>query len=126
MPIHALVLVAAVAAFFFAMGAVALVRPEQVVVYFGTSTLTRDGRNEVRAVYGGFGIAVALLLLATLWLPQIRAGILVAVGVALLGMAVGRLVSAAIDGSPGFVPWLFCGVELALSGALVLALQAGG
>ncbi len=120
-----LVLVSAVAAFFFVMGGVALARPDQVVALFGTSALTRDGRNEVRAVYGGFGIAVALLLLATLWLPALRGGVLVAVGIALLGMAIGRLVSALLDGSPGFFPWLFCGVELALSGALILALRAG-
>ena len=120
----ALVLVAAVAAFFFMMGAVALARPEQIVAYFGTPSLTRDGRNEVRAVYGGFGVAVGLLLLGTLWLPSLRPGVLVAVGIALLGMAIGRLVSALLDGSPGFVPWLFCGVELALSGALLLALRA--
>lgn len=120
----ALVLVAAVAAFFFMMGAVALARPEQIVAYFGTPALTRDGRNEVRAVYGGFGVAIGLLLLATLWLPSLRAGVLVAVGIALLGMAIGRLVSALLDGSPGFIPWLFCGVELALSGALILALRA--
>jgi hypothetical protein len=119
-----LILVAGVAAFFFTMGALALVRPEQVVAYFGTSSLTRDGRSEVRAVYGGFGVAISLLLLATLWLSEIRAGIFVAVAAALVGMALGRLVSLVVDGSPGFFPWLFLGVELFLAGALILALRS--
>ena len=111
-----LVLVSVVAAFFFAMGAVALANPQRIVAYFGTDALTRDGRNEVRAVYGGFGVALALLLLASLWLPALRSGVLLAVCVALLGMAVGRLLSVAVDGSPGFFPWLFCGVEVVLAG----------
>lgn len=116
-------LVGAVAAFFFAMGVVALLRPDQVVALFGTTELTRDGRNEVRAVYGGFGIAVAFLLLSTLFFPVLRPGVLVTVGVALLGMAAGRMISALVDGSPGLHPWLFCAVELVLSGALILALR---
>ncbi len=118
-------LVAAVAAFFFAMGTVALGRPERIVAYFGTLSLTRDGRNEVRAVYGGFGVALALLLLATPWMPALEAGVLVAVAAALAGMAGGRILSALVDGSPGFFPWLFCGVELALATALVVALRSG-
>lgn len=124
MPYSALILVSAVAAFFFMMGAFALARPEHILGYFGTPSLTRDGRNEVRAVYGGFGIAIGLILLATLWLPALRVGILVTVGVALAGMALGRLASAVLDGSPGFFPWLFCGVELVLAAALVLALRS--
>ena len=121
-----LVLVSVVAAFFFAMGSVALVNPQRIVAYFGTGALTRDGRNEVRAVYGGFGVAIALLLLASLWLPALWSGVLLVVCVALLGMAVGRLVSVVVDGSPGFFPWLFCGVEVVLSGALILALRLAG
>lgn len=120
------VLIAAVAAFFVTMGAVALARPERVVSYFGTSSLTRDARNEVRAVYGGFGLAVGLMLLATPWLPALRAGVLVAVSIALLGMAAGRLISVLLDGSPGLLPWLFCGFELVLSGSLLVALRSVG
>ncbi|NNL67684.1 MAG: DUF4345 family protein [Myxococcales bacterium] len=96
------------------MGVVALLRPDQVMALFGTTQLTRDGRNEVRAVYGGFGVFVAFLLLSTLFFPVLRPGVLVTVGVALLGMAAGRMISALVDGSPGFHPWLFCAVELVL------------
>lgn len=126
MPVVSLVAVAGVAAFFFMMGAVALTRPDQVTGLFGTPPLSRDGRNEVRAVYGGFGVAVAVLLLATLWLPSLRVGVWVSIGVALLGMAVGRLLSVLFDGSPGAFPWLFLGVEVALAGSLLLALNSLG
>lgn len=116
------ILVYLVAAFFAGMGLVALLQPERVLAFFGTRHLTRDGRNEVRAVYGGFGIAIAALLLCTFWLlPAERCGILLTVTVALLGMAAGRLVSMAIDGAPGRWVWVFLLVELVLAGMLLLA-----
>lgn len=112
-----------VAAFFAGMGLVALLQPERVLAFFGTSRLTRDGRNEVRAVYGGFGLAVAVLLLGTLsFLATLRDGILVSIAAALLGMAAGRLISIAIDGNPGRYPWLFFMVELVLAAMLLRAL----
>ena len=43
---------------FIAMGVMALLRPAQVLAYFGLHNLTPDLRNEVRAVYGGFGVAL--------------------------------------------------------------------
>ena len=53
------VLVLLVAAGFALMGLGALVRPRMVLDQFGVDVGTADGRNEVRAVYGGFGVAVA-------------------------------------------------------------------
>lgn len=118
-----LALVYLVAAFFAGMGLVALLQPERVLAFFGTRHLTRDGRNEVRAVYGGFGIAIAILLLGTLsFFASLRDGILFAVAVALLGMAAGRLISAAIDGNPGRYVWIFFGIELLLAGMLFRAI----
>ena len=55
-----------VAAFFVAMGVLALVAPERILATFGTTGLTVEGRNEVRAVYGGFGVAVGVLLVAAM------------------------------------------------------------
>lgn len=118
----ALALIYFVAAFFAIMGLVALAQPERVLAFFGTHRLTRDGRSEVRAVYGGFGLAVAAVLLATITYPTIRAGVLIAVAVALLGMAGGRLVSLGLDGPPGRYPWLFLGIELILAAMLFAAL----
>lgn len=118
-----LALVYLVAAFFAGMGLVALLQPERVLAFFGTRSLTRDGRNEVRAVYGGFGLAIAILLLGTLsFLASLRDGILVTIAVALLGMAIGRLVSVAIDGSPGRFVWLILAAELIMAAMLLRAI----
>jgi hypothetical protein len=114
-------LVIAVAVFFLGMGVIALVRPARIVGYFGTCELTVDGRNEVRAVYGGFGIVIAALLAWTLMDPTLAPGVLITVAISLIGMASGRVVSRLIDGAPGFYPALFFFVELGLAGALLLA-----
>lgn len=114
-------LVVGVAVFFALMGLVALATPDRVLAFFGTRALTRDTRNEVRAVYGGFGLAIAGALCATFFLPSLRDGTLMTVTLALLGMAGGRLVAVVVDGSPGVFPWLFFGVEIALAAALLAA-----
>ena len=108
-----------IALFFLAMGAYALAVPARVLAIFGVTVASVDGRNEVRAVYGGFGVAIGALLLAAGSAPALRPGVLLCVAVALAGMAGGRLVAALLDGSPGFYPWFFFGVELL--GAAVLA-----
>ena len=115
------VLVIGVALFFATMDVFALLRPERVVSFFGTTSLTVDGRNEVRAVYGGFGIAVAAVLVAALREPSWGAGAFLAIAAALFGMAGGRLVSRAVDGRAGRYAWLFLGVELVLAASLLLA-----
>jgi hypothetical protein len=114
-------LVLTIAAAFAAMGLAALARPDGIVAFFGTPALTRDGRNEVRAVYGGFGLAVAALLAAAPSHAGIGAGALLAVAVALFGMAGGRIASMLIDGAPGRWPWVFMLIELAGGGALLAA-----
>lgn len=116
-------LVALVAAFFLGMGLVALCDPQRVTALFGTDELTIDGRNEVRAVYGGFGIAMAASLGAALVAPALRPGVLACLAAALVGMAFGRVVSRVIDGSAGAHPKLFLGVELVLSAMLLVALR---
>ena len=113
----ALVLVPAL--FFAGMGLFAFAWPERVVGFFGTPNLTVDGRNEVRAVYGGFGVAVAALLFGALAAPELARGIEITVAIALLGMAFGRIVSRVIDGGAGRYPWLFLGVEIALAVCLL-------
>lgn len=113
-----------VALFFVIMALVAFASPATVLAYFGTTELTVDGRNEVRAVYGGFGLVVAgLVAVAPFW-PRFGPGILLTVGLSLLGMALGRAISRAVDGGAGFYPWLFFVVEVALGGALLGAQMA--
>jgi hypothetical protein len=114
------------AAGFAAMGAFALVRPAEVLALFGVAVTSPDGRSEVRAVYGGFGLAVAALLaVAAAGGGNAREGILVAVGFALAGMAAGRVISRATERPSGFYPvWFFCLVESVGAGALLAAAWA--
>lgn len=114
--------VAGVAVFFAAMGLVALVDPAGVLEIFDVRVESPEGRNEVRAVYGGFGIAVAAALLLGLRDPGLRPGTLVSLALALVGMAAGRLCSFVIDWSAGAAPVTFVAVELALAGALLAGL----
>ena len=111
-----------VAAMFAGMGVLALLRPAAVLAQFGVAVETAAGRNEVRAVYGGFGLAAAALLaVAALDDPATAEGIVVAFAFALFGMAGGRLLGA-IDERPGglFPVWVYFAVEIA-GGALLLA-----
>jgi hypothetical protein len=110
-----------VAIFFFAMGVYALAWPEGIVRPFGTPALTTDGRSEVRAVYGGFGVAIAAVLVLGLRSPEIARGIFLTVAMALGGMAVGRVVSRGLDGEAGPYPRLFLGVEVLLAAILLAA-----
>lgn len=106
----------AAAVFFAGIGAFAMFRPADVLAIFGTHVTSRDGRNEVRAVYGGFGLALAGLLAISPWLrDDVRVGVFLAVGLALAGMAGGRVVSVVIERPTTFYPvWFY------------LLLEAGG
>ena len=109
--------------FFVGMGLLALASPESITRPFGTTTLTPAGRNEVRAVYGGFGLAVAAMLVLALCTPALRAGILLAVAASLAGMAGGRVLAAIVERPPAFYPsWFYCGLETAM--AVILWLEA--
>jgi Domain of unknown function (DUF4345) len=110
-----------VAALFAGMGLYALVVPAAVLAQFGVPVETPDGRAEVRAVYGGFGLAVAGLLGAAAAAGgDAREGILIAVGVALAGMAFGRLAARAFERPSGFFPvWFYFWVEVAGAAALL-------
>ena len=109
-----------VAVLFAGMGIAALVSPAFIWAPFGVAPTTPEARNEVRAVYGGFGLALAALLILTDDSAALREGALVAVAVSLYGMAAGRLLSALVEPRallswPGF----FLLVELGL-GSLTL------
>lgn len=116
------VLILFVSLFFAAMGVAALVKPAAILTLFGITTLPPDSRNEVRAVYGGFGIAVAALLSATLFYPALKYGALIAIAAALLGMAAGRVISALMEGQIGRYPSIFLVVECVLAAMLLNAL----
>lgn len=105
-----------VAVFFAGMGILALAAPERISATFETTILTPAGRNEIRAVYGGFGLAMAAILFAAPSLPAIAQGIYLSVAVALGGMAAGRLVAAAVERPRGFYPsWFYCALETVMA-----------
>lgn len=110
-----------VAAAFALMGALGLLRPAWLAGLLGSATTTPLLRNEIRAVYGGFGLAVALALA---WSTIAEAGamghgIRLAVAIALLGMAGGRLLSLAVENA-GRLPWAFATGE-GIAAALLLS-----
>ncbi|MEI7970503.1 MAG: DUF4345 family protein [Betaproteobacteria bacterium] len=107
---------------FSVMGLGALVRPVLVTAQFGILDLTPAGRNEIRAVYGGFGILVAVALLVALRQPVLRDGILFTVAAALAGMAAGRAASVAIDRTIDRLP--LCYLVLEVFGAVMLGVAA--
>ncbi|MGH8530443.1 MAG: DUF4345 family protein [Nevskiales bacterium] len=111
-----------VAVGFALMGLTALARPAYIGSFFDVRIESIDGRNEVRAVYGGFGLAVALALLLATQRAEWRDGIIICVSLALAGMAGGRLFSALLE-RPGIWPWIFCGIEAGAAALLYSTLQ---
>jgi len=92
---------------FAAMGAGLLWQPQYLSRLTNLELTTLESRNEVRAVYGGFGIAMALaLFIALVWSP-LRPGICVAIGLALIGMAAGRGYSLFVERSSSTTIWGF-------------------
>jgi uncharacterized membrane protein YeaQ/YmgE (transglycosylase-associated protein family) len=101
------------AVFFTGMGIFALARPAALIRPFGITLPNPESRAEVRAVYGGFGLAIAGMLALALTGHPARDGILLTVAAALGGMAFGRLVSVVIDRPKAFYPnWFYFLVEL--------------
>ncbi len=110
---------------FAVMGVGALVVPDRVTEQFDVPTLTIAGRNEVRAVYGGFGIVMAAMLIVASTSMDLRLGVGLTIGVALIGMAVGRLVSAVIDRSLPSRPLMYLVVELVAAGVILYGASGG-
>lgn len=117
--------VVVVAVFFAGMGVYGLVAPASLVAPFGIGLGSGDARTEVRAVYGGFGLAVAGVLGVASLDPTAHRGALTAVGVAVLGMAGGRLVGRARERPAALYPvWLYFWVEVVIGGVLLAASRA--
>jgi hypothetical protein len=92
------------AVFFLGMGIFALVRPATLIRPFGITLPIPESRAEVRAVYGGFGLAIAGMLALAATGHSAREGILITVAAALGGMALGRLISGVVDRPKAFYP----------------------
>jgi tellurite resistance protein TehA-like permease len=113
----------AIAVFFLGMGVYAIAAPAALIRPFGVTPDTPTARSEIRAVYGGFGLAIAAVLgYAAFREGDVHKGILITVGVALAGMALGRVVSAVVDDRTPFYPnWFYCIVEAVAAAALFAA-----
>ena len=110
------------AVFFAGMGLFALARPAALIGPFGITLPIPESRAEVRAVYGGFGLAIAAMLVLAATGHPAREGILITVAAALAGMAFGRLVSGVVDMPKSFYPnWFYFLVEIVAAGALLWA-----
>lgn len=115
------ILIGLCASAFLIMGCAALFEPTQITRHFAVPELPRAMRNEVRAVYGGFGIAIAGVLAISVTHIAIRPGVLYTVAAAVAGMAFGRLVSLSIERAIDAIPLLFLVIELLLACMLIIA-----
>ncbi len=116
------VVIGVVMVFFAGMGIYGLISPASLVAPFGTALLSADARNEVRAVYGGFGLAVAAALAVAMHDVRLRVGVTTTVALALAGMAAGRIISMIVERPSRFYPTvLYLIVEAALAAALSAA-----
>lgn len=114
------------AVFFAGMGLYGLAAPGALIRPFGVTLPSATARTEVRAVYGGFGVAIAAVLAYAVADDALRGGIALTVAAALLGMAFGRLVARAVERPEGWYPsWFYFGVEL-LGGAVLLTVAVFG
>ncbi len=112
----------AVALFMGGMGLSAIVAPVRFLRFVGSETLGRDGRNEVRAVYGGYGLMMCGALMYALQQTDYQSGILLCMGLALCGMALGRVISIVPD--RGISPMMIAVLmgELIGGGLLLIAI----
>ena len=117
--------IAVIGVFFAGMGCYALAAPTAIIRPFGVTLGGVAARSEIRAVYGGFGLAIAAVLgYAATAGDDVRTGILITVGAALGGMALGRLASVLVDDRTAFYPnWFYCLVEV-LAAAALFAISA--
>ena len=107
---------------FLLMGVMAFARPRTFLTpYVGITAETPDARNEIQAVYGGFSVAMAVVLLLPFWVPAAKVGVTIAVAGALAGMASGRVIGALRE-KPGRWPLIFFVVEAGGAAFLLSAL----
>lgn len=112
------------ALFFGAIGVSAMIRPRNLLQGFSIEANEPESRNEIRAVYGGFPLAVAALLIFSLTRPDPSDGILIALATSSAGMAIGRIVSVMIDRKIDRDPAIYIVLELIV--ALMIASNISG
>jgi hypothetical protein len=81
--------------------------------------------SEARANYGGMHVGMGLFLLSAAALPGLRRAGLLATLAFTGGLAIGRLVSLAVDGMPSPFVWFLLTTELGAAGLALAALGRG-
>jgi hypothetical protein len=90
---------------FAAMGGLLLWQPQYISRVTNMELTTAESRSETRAVYGGFGVAIALALFIALVYSPLRGGVMMTVGLALIGMAAGRGYAAWLERPTSQIIW---------------------
>ena len=103
---------------FAAMGGTLIMWPEALARVTNQEPTTPESRSEIRAVYGGFGIAIALALFVAMVYSDFRGGIMFTVGLALIGMAAGRGYAAWLERPTSNIIWGLLAAE-ALIGLMI-------
>lgn len=98
---------------FAAMGGVMLWRPQYLTQVTGVELSTPESRNEARAAYGGLGVAIAIALFVAMF-SELRGGIMLTTGLALIGMAGGRGYSAWLERPTNPIIWGLLAGEVVL------------
>ncbi len=107
---------------FLGMGMAAFWKPSFILGIFGGDANTPCMRNEVRGVYGGFGVTMAFCLIFINFFPlDVRQGLILGIALALFGMAAGRLIGFILERTKKW-PVVFLLAELVGAVALMGAL----
>jgi hypothetical protein len=108
-----------VAVFFLVMGLLALLSPTRFAAPLGLTLVPARGTNEVRAVYGGFGVVMAGLLVYAAGEPALRDGVFLTLALALYGMAAGRVISLVVERAAHPLMWATIATEAGLATILI-------
>lgn len=116
-------LIKVTAAIFAVYGFAFIFAPTQLAVLVTeASPTTTAALTDMRATYGGMSLAVGTLLFILAARPQsVRLG-LSAVLLLMLGMAGGRIVGIALDGSTTQIMWVYLALELIVAVAATILL----
>ncbi len=97
---------------FAAIAVMALLDPAEMLAPLGLQLTEVSSRNEMRAVYGGLNLAMALYLCAAFQIADLRHSALTFTALFTGGLVLGRFVSLVVDGMPNTLIWSFIAVEV--------------
>ncbi|MDG2048947.1 MAG: DUF4345 domain-containing protein [Myxococcota bacterium] len=105
---------------FSGIGLAFLFWPQELAGFLGIELTNTTALNDFRAVYGGVPAGLAAFLFMAVSRPSWTVPALWMALLTLTGLAVGRVLSEALDGTPGFIVQALQVAEIA--GALLCAL----